>query len=245
MGKKHRYKQKNQHGTEHNEPPTSHLEGEIGMVYTVRIEPNPEDKDRYADEKECRKNQVDAAKWLNVISGIGAGIAFLALIALIVNACLIAKSNRISKRASELAYRPYIGFEGIPFSFKERDSKGVETVAQSLNAKTIAMAFRADIKNFGPVPGTQFTGRWRIFVGGDEIEGRQLRDTPSTLYPGQVVSLKAQLTPEMCKSIFEGRHLIVEITTDYTGPTEHDNECEKEQFEPEANTFFNLGKCDH
>jgi len=61
------------------------------MVYTVKIEPRPDQEKRDSDEREYRGKHFNLAWWLNVISGVGAGIAFLALIALVVNACIVHK----------------------------------------------------------------------------------------------------------------------------------------------------------
>ncbi len=74
------------------------------MLYTVRIEPDPEDKSRYADEKDYRKQQLDAAKSLNVISGVGGGIAFLGLIAVVWYAC-VASATLTQLQVQQ---RPYV-----------------------------------------------------------------------------------------------------------------------------------------
>ncbi len=38
--------------------------------------------------------------------------------------------------------------------------------------------------------------------------------------------------------------LVIKITVEYDGPSGHYKECEKNQFDPDVNGFFNLGSCD-
>src|ERR1700690_2818667 len=106
MGNKHRRRPKNHRAAEHHEPPSTHLEGETSLIYTVKIQPHPEEENRYTEEKHSRQNQLNAAKHLNVISGVGAAIAFLALVALIWYACIthrqlgaMLESNTLSSQA--------------------------------------------------------------------------------------------------------------------------------------------------
>src|ERR1700682_3338235 len=88
MGKKHRKRPQHHNPPEHHEPPSAHLEGETSMIYTVKIQPHPEEENRYTEERTYRKNQLNAAKHLNLIRAGGAVIAFLAFVALVWYACI-------------------------------------------------------------------------------------------------------------------------------------------------------------
>jgi hypothetical protein len=245
LGKKHRHKYEKQRRAQHHEIPTSHLEGEMSMVYSVRIEPAPEDKDKYTEEKDSRQKLINAANRLNKISGVAAGIAFLALVAFSYYACLVRQSNTIAKAASDLAYRPYIGVDTMPVTYIEFGPKGEVSLSKNITDRTRNMIIGAEIKNFGPVPGTQFTSSWRVWIGGREQPMRRFSDAPSTLYPTETVAFKATTGETVCRSILNGTDLVTEVTVDYTGPNGRYHECVKEQFEKSGAAFLNLGACDH
>ena len=222
------------------------------MVHTVSIQPHPDDKNRYTEEQNYRKKQLSMAKWLNIISAFGGGIALAALIALIYYAHItkgqwkaMQESNRINKLSSELAYRPYIGEEGISVAYPEKDAKGEWQLNRLQNSKTTIMDFTAQIKNFGPVPGRNHISEWRIFLGDDEIHGKKIPDTPSTLFPGQIVSLTAQVGKKDLDAIILGKDLVIEVTSEYDGPSGHYKECIKSQYVPGFHGFFSLGACTH
>jgi hypothetical protein len=220
------------------------------VVYTVKIDPSPDQKDRDTNDNKYRQEQLKAVHWLNVISAIGVLVATLALIGLTINACLIHgqlsaehEANRISKASSELAYRPYIGVDSITPLFYWEDAKG-EHFSQRRDPQANILDFIAHIKNFGPVPGTNFVANWKIFVGGQLETGRKIPDRPFTLYPGQPANLSGQIGTNDFPSIMNGtKTLVVRVMVWYDGPSGHYQECDKRQFLPEVQAFANLGPC--
>jgi hypothetical protein len=218
------------------------------MVYTVRMEPPSDEGKKYAEEKGYRKDQIDAARRLNTISVWGACIAGAALLALIINGWLIYQSNTINKSSSELAYRPYIGVNGMSVNYGYQSTPDGPVVYRGAtrDAPTNLFTFSVEIKNFGPVPGKNASNRWRIFIGDEEQPQHAIPDTPFMFFPGQTVGLEGRIGIAHYPSIISGdKTLTVEVTTEYDGPTGHDKQCVKEQFSPAANAFLTLGACTH
>lgn len=79
MRKKRHKNKHNQQPAAHHEKPTCHENVKCPSVYTVRIEADPEDEQRYTKEKEYRGSQLSIGKWLNRITAVGTlvGIAGL------------------------------------------------------------------------------------------------------------------------------------------------------------------------
>ena len=139
MGKKHRKRPQHHNPPEHHEPPSAHLEGETSMIYTVKIQPHPEEENRYTEERTYRKNQLNAAKHLNLIRAGGAVIAFLAFVALVWYACIthrqlgaMLNSNNLSnlalinaKEQFRISQRPYVWV--MPSNTSENTAKQVIT----------------------------------------------------------------------------------------------------------------------
>lgn len=214
------------------------------MVYSARIEPSSEEKNRQAAEEQYRKRQLRLSRTLNVISGIGAGIAFMALLGVWYYACLTRQANVINKRADDLAYRPYVGAGGLFAKCGFKDMNGNTHLSQSLVKACTFLDFTAEIKNFGPVPATNYTARWRVFVGGIERRGSGIPDKPTTLFPGEALYLTGQIGTNDYPSVISGeKNLICEITIQYEGPNGHHTNCSKHAYSPRTNAFLNLGAC--
>lgn len=218
------------------------------MVYTVRIDPHPDDKNKYAEEKQYRTDQLDVARrqvglarWLNIISGVAGAIAFLAFVAFLYYAGLVRETNKIAKTASDLGNRPYIGIDQIVVRFSQT---GTSETTDMPTAKTDALNITAQIKNFGPVPGVNYTAKWKMFLGNKEVRAIKVPDTPFTLFPTQVMSLGAKTYGSEYRAVAKGEvPLTIEVTITYDGPTGHTEECDKAQYLPEASRFARLGPC--
>ncbi len=214
---------------------------------TKHTEPN--DKQGHTEEQQYRKDQLDVmrdqvskARVLNWISGIGAGIAILALIGLVITACLLSEQNRISKTASDRAYRPYIGVNGIErvYGNATRPMK----VTQNPTPETTVMDFKVNMKNFGPVPGVNYTVDWKVSVGDEHKVSPTIPNRPTTVFPGQDVYVTGQIGLKDYPYVALGEKLLViEITIKYDGPTGPSEICNKQQYNPNNNAFFDLGAC--
>jgi hypothetical protein len=77
-------------------------------MYTVRIEPDPKDKQRYAEDQRYKKAHLDKAGCLNIISGIAVVIALLALIGLVVNACIIHRQLAEMQKQTKLMHKQFV-----------------------------------------------------------------------------------------------------------------------------------------
>ena len=249
MSKKHDKWAKHQHRPENDKPPADHGGSEASMAYIVKIEPNFEDKNRYSEEKQYRTDQLDIARrqiglawWLNVISGVAGGIAFLAFAAFVYYAGLVRDSNRIAKTSGDLAYRPYIGVDQIVVRFYQGETDTTGTVEPT--AQTTWMGITVQVKNFGPVPGTNYVSEIHTFIGDTEIPSTKVADKPATFFPGQVFSPGGGLTPLGYKVVSHGEKLLtMYVKVSYDGPTGHTEECEKDQYLPNVSRFAKLGPC--
>jgi hypothetical protein len=162
------------------------------------------------------------------------------------------ESNRIGAVSSSLAYRPYIGVDGVRVSFLSRGANGAILSSPGPLKQTESLLFKPAIKNFGSIPGEKYAGSWRIFYGGAEVPGTKIADTPITLYPTQIMAFDGQFTGDRYRAVVSGAMpLVIEVTVDYDGPTDYDgkskhyHECVKEQFDPAQSAFLNLGACTH
>jgi hypothetical protein len=200
------------------------------MVYTVKVEPHPDDEKRYAAEQADRtdqlriaRRQADLSRWLNIISGIGGGIAFFALVALIINASLVhqqikaaGRANEISKNASDLQNRPYVGIAGLNavHFWINKSKKAQFGVVPTQNAE--AIRFKVFIKNFGPVPGLNYFNTTKVFVGDEVIEKVQGSSNPTTIYPTESLDVVASFGPPHYKMVMGGeKRLAVEVMIEY------------------------------
>jgi len=150
MGKKHKDRPKHQHYTKYHEPPANQFGGELSMIYTVKIQPHPEEENRYTEEKTYRQNQLNVAKRLNLITGVGGGIALLTLIALIAYACITYRqletmkdSNTINREGVESVQRAFVYLSNLAAIFPNSNSPDGDKVL-----------FQADWQNSGSTPAT-------------------------------------------------------------------------------------------
>lgn len=127
------------------------------MVYTVRIDPNPEDKKWQTTQEDYQKQQINTAKTLNNYTLILAGISFATLVALVIYACIshgqlgaMQESNRISSdtlKSVQETDRPWVGIEDFGISkFEEGQPMTITVVFMNSGkrpAKVIATHIRA------------------------------------------------------------------------------------------------------
>ena len=168
------------------------------MVYTVRIEPDPKQRNRDTDERNYRKKQVSAAKWLNGISGAAAVIAFLALIALAVNAWLIhcqlkamLDLNGVTREAVESVQRAFVFYSPNGIS-----QYGVIETNGSRNTK--GWVFYIPYKNAGNTPTRNLTDHVSVYHGPQITDGFDFRD----FQDGQSSTADPQTTIYYATTIF-------------------------------------------
>ena len=152
------------------------------------------------------------------------------------------RSANIAERTFVAANRPYIGIEYIGVGFAKEDG----TLQIKPTKETSVLGVRVEIKNFGPVPGTSYTGDWKVWVGGRKRPGTKVPDRPFTMFPTESLSLQGAIPNPEYREIMSGaKKLIIEVETSYNGPSGHYEQCEKHQFGPDNLAFMNLGACTH
>jgi hypothetical protein len=95
--------QKGSNGGRQPPPPEKCKFGDFPRVQAVRIEPSSEDNRRYSHEQSDRSNQLELSANLNWITGISAGVSFLALLGLIASVVITKKALTLSKTATDAA----------------------------------------------------------------------------------------------------------------------------------------------
>ncbi len=185
--------------------------------------------------REDVKNQASTAKfWLEVSAIVG----------LAVYTSIAGCQARIAHDTYVAANRPYVGVEGIKVMYLGKwDGVHPRNMTEIPASDTELMDFRAQIKNFGPVPSINSRVNWRIFMNGveEKIE-KTIPDSPFKIFPAQIVYLSGQIGTADYPLLMNGRKtLAVEVTVEYDGPSVHDKECTKQQFAPNLNAFYDLG----
>src|SRR5207245_2523613 len=153
---------------------------------------------------------------------------------------------KIARDTFNATNRPYVGVNFITLSYASSDSAGHPKFEQTptSGADVVAINIRADIKNFGPVPGRNFRADWKVFFGGKEEPGdKKIPDTPSTIYPTQSAYLEMIIRGEEYKALAAGKQLKLDITVEYDGPSGHYKECQEHQYAHTAYAFMMLGDC--
>lgn len=203
------------------------------------------------------------AKLTVVFSGIAAGATVIYAIAAIFQ--FIAMSGQLTeikkggadthdlavaakKQAdvAEAAARPYIGEGGVHIVYLSRPKANGEKMQSLVPTKTTnEITFQFEVRNFGPLPGTNFRAGWRVFFGGKEIslEGGGDQSIPQTLNPGQYTHFDGSMDGTAYKALMNGTKLIVEISVEYDGPRGHYGGCQQDQYQPGAGFVGGLEKC--
>jgi hypothetical protein len=79
LSKKWNKKNKQHHPPNDHQKPTCHYDMKWPSIYPVRIEPSPEDENRYSAEQLYKARQLRTARTLNWITGFAAGVGLFGL----------------------------------------------------------------------------------------------------------------------------------------------------------------------
>ncbi|MGA8212017.1 MAG: hypothetical protein WB799_00385 [Candidatus Sulfotelmatobacter sp.] len=223
-----------------------HVDGDITVRGQIETHIPPDAAQQHNTEREEDKTRAKK----NYVVGI------LTLVAVVIYAgiagwqgCLNRSLVQISQRTFDTSQRPYIGDVGIQVVYQFKDAQGEVHTTQAPVANAERLNMVATTKNYGPVPGTDFTVSWRIFVDEQEVPMKKIPDRPSPMFPTETRSLSGSLGMADCHAIRDGvKTLIVELTLgSYGGPTgRYPAECKKYQFDRDKTIFYNLGPtCTH
>lgn len=147
-----------------------------------------------------------------------------------------------ANRTFEAANRPYVGLDGFEFAYFVKNSEG-KFIKTEFPSTADLMSFNAQIKNFGPVPGTNFKATWKVFFDAVHQQGiPAVPNRPSTIFPTQGMHLNGSIGGDNYQKIRSGKIILtIEVTVEYDGPSAHYKECTKEQYSHQIGAWFELG----
>jgi hypothetical protein len=149
---------------------------------------------------------------------------------------------KIARDTFNAANRPYVGVGGVGVNHIGKNASGEIVVSQTRTKETVALNVTPQIKNFGLVPGTNFFGKWRVFIAGVEQPHWEIPNRPTTIFPTQTIYITGQVRPPEYPGVMSGEKVLAfEMTIEYDGPSSHYKECNRFQYDPPTNSFFNLG----
>jgi hypothetical protein len=165
--------------------------------------------------------------------------AVIAAVAAVFAAFFTGWQVMIARDTFNYTNRPYIGVSEIYVSFY-REGKAVPPGEAS------QMDWRAEIKNYGTMPGTQFKAKWRNILSGNVVNGKRIPDSPLTLFPTETTNFEGSIRGPLYFEVSNGTvDLTTEVRIDYFGPNGLNQYCEKFQYTADLHQFINLGaRCD-
>jgi len=185
-----------------------------------------------------KKDETKITKWTFWAVVVYSGLTFILVL-------ITAYNTQISKHTYNETVRAYIGLNSLGAYYQSVSPDGTTKATPSATNDSRELNIQAEIKNFGPVPGTNCTVMWNVFIDGLQINGRdKIPDRPQKLFPGELVFLRRPILEPNYSSIVVKRDkiLTVEVTIEYDAP-KHEKECESLRFEPITSTFMRLGPC--
>jgi hypothetical protein len=148
---------------------------------------------------------------------------------------------KISKDTFNFVNRPYVGVSGIGIKYPTKDEKGVVQFLDRPTTASTSLSFNVEIKNYGPVPGNNYTSQWKVLVGGIENPGPGV-EVPTIIFPGESLFKMAQVGEKDYPDVMNGtKELAIETTIYYDGPSGHYKQCSKHKFLADINGFLDLG----
>ena len=160
--------------------------------------------------------------------------------------CLTRELVVLGQKTYDASQRPYIGLNTIEIDYVNSKDPDRTHSSKFPTDQSDGLAFTIKIKNFGPVPGTNYKARCKGFVDNIPMLGFGVPDTPTTVFPTQEASLMGGVWGEDYKRLLDGRSILdIEVTVDYDGPAGHYSQCDRNQFFAKTNVFADLGQCVH
>jgi hypothetical protein len=195
-------------------------------------------KERNDKTHECKPDQTP--RWKMVLE---TGAVFVGLyVAIIYTGQLgqMVEQTRVAQRSS----RPFVGIDNYYVSHEWRDEKGKWQSTANLTDDTTRMHFGVVIKNFGPLPATDFRVDWHVFLDGKLVPESRIPQQLQTLNPTQTTKTQGEFIGTDYKAIVHGTKILrVNLTISYSGPGKHYEECHIDQYSAEVNGFLIIGPC--
>jgi len=150
---------------------------------------------------------------------------------------------KISHDTFNAANRPYVGVSGISIKHLKKDNTGALQGVDKPDKDTHWLNIGVEIKNFGPVPGTNYKSDWEVFIAG--VPGRgvgAVDEVPTTIFPGESLFKDAQIGETDYPAVMDGtKSLMLNLSIEYDGPAGHYKQCSKQDFLPMINGFLDRG----
>src|SRR5258708_7770052 len=108
--------------------------------------------------KETSTNNDKQLFWTKVASGL-----------LVITAFFTGWQLSIASNTFRATVRPYVGEEGVNYMYFFPSSDGTMEQSPIWIPEATSIQMKIPIKNFGPVPATNFKADWKVMFGGKEI----------------------------------------------------------------------------
>lgn len=184
----------------------------------------------------------DTAKYQNR-NILLAVVTFLTLVLYTFATLWIVRLNRetidSTQKNFNVANRPFVGVELVVAAHVFKDKSGKTIALERQTKNTSELQFTVEVKNFGPLPGTDVTNDWHIWLGDQEVTQTRIPDSPFTLFPGQVFLLHGTIGSPDYPLVMSGQKTLrVEVITQHQGPGGPYTQCDWQQFFPATGSHF-------
>ena len=110
--------------------------------------------------------------------------------------------------------------------------------------QTDSATYDISIKNFGPVPATNYQASQKVFLSGTEQHMSPALGQKATLFPTQIVHFRGAFNDIAYKLLMAGKIILdIDVTVEYDGPSGHYTQCDRRRYQSNANAFEGLGEC--
>jgi len=155
------------------------------------------------------------------------------------------KAAKIAQQTYDASERPYVGIEGVTYESFDKNGKMADHRNIYFKEAT-QLEVQSAIKNYGPVPGTNFDSDWALFIDDKHIEFSKLPEFGKTIFPSQEVGFNGAMARTLYQDLISRKiRASVEIRISYDGPSAHYGYCNLYQFLMPPGQFVDLGKCTH
>jgi hypothetical protein len=161
---------------------------------------------------------------------------------LLITAFFAGWQTKIASKTFNATVRPYVGEEGVSYMYFAPSPDGSMKQSPIWIPEATSIQLKIPIKNFGPVPATNFKADWKVFFGGTEVTMGAIPALPATLYPTQEVYFQGGRSGPDYIELINGKKLTMQTTVEYDSPSKHEKECQEYQYLTHVG-FVSLGAC--
>jgi len=221
-----------------------HIDGDISVRGQIETHLPPDLRDKQdterKEDKTHKKKDYRVSLLTLIAVAIYAGLTFW-------QGCLTRNLVLVSQRTYDASQRPYVGINVIRPQYLWIDAAGVASFEEPRPKEPAnGLQVEVEFKNFGPVPGSNFIAKWKVYVGNTEAQMNSMPTTPTTIFPSQLYYLKGSFAGPEYQSVLRGEKILhFTVNIKYSGPGgDYGIDCTARQYSPDLNGFFDLGPCD-